>query len=80
VFCECFVFCNKFVYHGGHWGNVAQALAQWQHLVASHEATNALHWEMCIAPYHPGGMAIEIVVDIHAFFVIVTSMFAHIVS
>jgi hypothetical protein len=32
---------------------------------------------MCIAPYCPGGMAIEIVVDLPAFFVIVDSVVAH---
>jgi hypothetical protein len=35
--------------------------------VALHEATNALHRAMRIAPYRPGGMAIEIVVDLPAF-------------
>jgi hypothetical protein len=30
--------------HGGRHGNTARALAQWQHLVASREATVALHW------------------------------------
>jgi hypothetical protein len=35
--------------------------------VASHEATNALHWAMHITPYHPGGMAIKIVVDLPDF-------------
>jgi hypothetical protein len=48
--------------------------------MASHEATNALHWAMYIAPYRPGGMVIGIVVDVPAFFVIVNSMFAHNVS
>ena len=46
---------------------MTRALAQWWHLVASHEATNALHWAMHIALYHPGGMAIKIVVDLPAF-------------
>jgi hypothetical protein len=35
--------------------------------VALHEAMNALHWAMCIAPYRPGGMAIKIVVNFPAF-------------
>jgi hypothetical protein len=30
--------------HGSRWGNTAQALTQWQHLVASREATIALNW------------------------------------
>jgi hypothetical protein len=45
--------------------------------VASHEATYALHREMRIAPYCPGGMAIKIVVDLPAFFVIIDSVVAH---
>jgi hypothetical protein len=45
-------------------------------LVALHEATDALHQAMCIAPYHPGGMAINIVVNLPAFFVIVDSIVA----
>jgi hypothetical protein len=40
---------------------MAGALAQ--HLVALHEAMDALHWAMLIAPYRPGGMAIKIVVN-----------------
>jgi hypothetical protein len=59
--------CNEIIDHGGRWGNMTRALAQWWHLVASHEATNALHWAMHIALYHPGGMAIKIVVDLPAF-------------
>jgi hypothetical protein len=31
--------------------------------VALHEATDALHWAMCITPYRPGGMGIKIVVN-----------------
>jgi hypothetical protein len=45
--------------------------------VASHEATDVLHWAMCITLYHPGGMGIKIVVDLPAFFVIVDSVVAH---
>jgi hypothetical protein len=54
-----------------------QALAQWWHLVALHEATDALHQAMCIVLYPPGGMAIKIVVNLPAFFVIVDSAVAH---
>jgi hypothetical protein len=43
--------------------------------VASHEAMNALNWLMRIAMYRP--MAIKIIVDQRAFFVILDSMFAH---
>jgi hypothetical protein len=56
---------------------MARALARWRHLVALHEAMDALHRVMHIAPYRPGGMAIEIIVDLPAFFVIVNSVVAH---
>jgi hypothetical protein len=45
--------------------------------VASHEATDALYWAMCIALYHTSGMAIEIVINTPAFFVMVDSVVAH---
>jgi hypothetical protein len=53
------------------------ALAQWRHLVALHEATDALNWAMHIAPYCPGNMAIKIVINLPAFIVIVDSIVAH---
>ncbi len=76
----CVFFCFfsfKIVNYGGRRGNTACALARWRHLVASHEAKDALHWAMRITPYPPGSMVIEIVVDLAKFFVIVDSMFAH---
>jgi hypothetical protein len=45
--------------------------------MALHEATDVLHWTMCIALYCPGSMGIKIVVDLPAFFVIVDSFVAH---
>jgi hypothetical protein len=45
--------------------------------VALHEAMDVLDWVMCIALYHPGSMAIEIVVDLPAFFLIVDSIVTH---
>jgi hypothetical protein len=72
-----FFFSFEIVNHGGCRGNTARALARWRHLVALHEATDALHWAICIAPYRPGGMAIEIVVNLPAFFVIADSVVAH---
>jgi hypothetical protein len=45
--------------------------------VALHEATDVLYWAIHIGLYPPGGMAIEIVVDLPAFFVIVDSVVAH---
>ena len=41
------------------------------------EAMDVLDWVMCIALYHPGSMAIEIVVDLPAFFLIVDSIVTH---
>jgi hypothetical protein len=76
----CFVsvfFSFEIVDHGGRQGNTARALAQLRHLVALHEATDALHRAMRIAPHCPGGMAIKIVVDLPASFVIVDSVVAH---
>jgi hypothetical protein len=63
--------------HGSRRGHTARALARWPHLVALHEAIDALHWAMRIAPYCPGGMAVKIVVDLPAFFDIIDSVVAH---
>jgi hypothetical protein len=49
----------------------AQALARWRHIVALHEATNTLHWAMCLAPYLPGGMVIAIAIISVTFYYIV---------
>ncbi len=54
--------------HGGRWGNLAGTLAWWQRLVASCEATVALHWAMLIALYRPGGMVIKNAIKIFTFF------------
>jgi hypothetical protein len=53
--------------HGGRQGNTAWALARWHRLVASHEATVALHQAMLIGLYRPGGMVIEIAVKLGTF-------------
>jgi hypothetical protein len=42
---------------------MACALPHWQHLVVLHEAKDALHRTKRIAPYPPGGMIIEIIID-----------------
>jgi hypothetical protein len=55
-----FFFLFKIVNHGGRQGNTAQALAQWRHLVALHEARDALHREMHPASHHRKCMAFEI--------------------
>ncbi len=53
--------------HGSRRGHTVQALAQWQHLVASCEATVALHQAMWLTPYHSGGMVIKIAVELGTF-------------
>jgi hypothetical protein len=77
----CFVivfsFLFKIIDHGGCRGDTARALARWRHLVALHKATDVLHWAMRIALYPPGSMAINIVVNLPAFFIIVDSIVAH---
>jgi hypothetical protein len=55
-----FFFLFKIVNHGGCRGNTAQTLAQWQHLVALHEAMDALHWAMHPAMHQCICMAIKI--------------------
>jgi hypothetical protein len=72
-----FFFTFEIVDHGGRRGDTARTLARWHHLVASHEATDALNWVIHTAPYCSGGMAIEIVIFLPDFFVIVDSVVAH---
>jgi hypothetical protein len=50
----------KIIDYGGRQGNTAWALAQWQHLVALHEAMDALHWAMCPASHRRIRMATKI--------------------
>jgi hypothetical protein len=47
---------------------MARALARWRRLGASHEATDALHREICLAPYCPFGMVIAFVVESVTFY------------
>jgi hypothetical protein len=56
---------------------MAQALARWLLPVASSEAPDVIHRAMRPASYHCIAMAIEIASDLHAFFVVVDSFFAH---
>jgi hypothetical protein len=72
-----FLFAAKIVNHGGRRGNTAQALAQWRHLVALHEATDALHWAMRPALYRRIRMAIDIDSNLPAFFVVVDFVVGH---
>jgi hypothetical protein len=55
-----FFFLFEIVNHGGRRGNMARALARWWHLVALHEATDALHWAMRPALHHGIRMAFKI--------------------
>jgi hypothetical protein len=65
----------EIVDHGGRRGDTAQALARWWHPVASSEALDVLHRAMRLASYRCIAMAIEIVVDLPAFFVSSISLF-----
>jgi hypothetical protein len=65
------VFAAKIDDFGGCRGNVVQALAQWQHPVASSKAWDVLHRAMCPALYRHICMAIEIASNLPAFFVVV---------
>jgi hypothetical protein len=67
LFCVVFYCFTNIDNHGNGRGNTAQALAQWQHLMALHEATDALHWAMRIAPYFCSGMVIKIVIELATF-------------
>jgi hypothetical protein len=60
VFCYGFYISFKIVDHGGRRVNMAQALTQWWHLVALHEATDIIHWAMRPASHHRIRMAIKI--------------------
>jgi hypothetical protein len=60
VLLEFFFVSFNIINHGGRRGSTAWALAQWQHLVASHEATDALHWAKHPALHRHIRMAIKI--------------------
>jgi hypothetical protein len=60
--CVVLVFlCTTFdiLNHGGHRGNMGQALAQWRHPVASSESLDVLHWAMCPTLHHSIPMAVK---------------------
>ena len=56
--------------HGVRRADTARAHARWQHIVASHEATDTLHRAMWLAPYLPGGMVVAIAVESVTFYYI----------
>jgi len=70
----------EFINHGGRRGDTAQALARWRHPLASSEALDVLHRAMRPALYRCITMAIEIVVDLPAFFVSSISLLATTIS
>jgi len=70
-------FAAKFINHGGCRGNTAQALNQWRHPVASIEARDVLHWEMCPALYCHIAMVIKTASNSPAFVVVADYLFAH---
>ena len=54
--------------HGVRRANTARALAWWRCLGALHEATNTLHWAMCLTPYFSFCMVITIAVESVTFY------------
>jgi hypothetical protein len=56
-----------FIDHGSRWGDTVQALAQWQHPVASSEAQDVLHCVMRPASYRRIRMVIKITSTFPAF-------------
>jgi hypothetical protein len=61
----------------GRQGNTVQALALWQHPVASSKAWDVFHWAMCTALYCHIRMAIEITSNLPLFFVVVDFIVGH---
>jgi hypothetical protein len=55
-----FFFLFEIINHGGLRGNMVRALAQWQHLVALHEAADVLHWAMRPTSHNRIRMAFKI--------------------
>ncbi len=54
--------------HGFRRADTARALARWRRLGALHEATDALHRAMCLAPYQPNGMVVAFAVESVTFY------------
>ena len=62
MFCVVFHTTVKGDDHGVRRADTARAHARWRNLVASHEATTTLYWDMCLTPYLPSGMVVTITV------------------
>ncbi len=56
--------------HGVRRADTARAHAQLRYLVASHEATDMLYREMCLAPYLSGGMVVAIAVEAILYYIL----------
>ena len=56
--------------HGVHHANATRAHTRWQHIAASHEATNMLHQVMCLVLHLPGGMVVTIAAVFDTFYYI----------
>jgi hypothetical protein len=76
-FVNVIVFSTNFDDHGGHRGNMAQALTRWQHTVASRIALDVIHWAMRIMGYRCIAMAIKTANNLSAFFIIVDFVVTH---
>jgi hypothetical protein len=61
------LFAAEIANYGSCRGNTTQALARWQHLVASHEAMDVLHRAMHPILYRRILMAIKIASNLPAF-------------
>jgi hypothetical protein len=53
-------FARVFLFHSKSLTMAAGSCRGWRHLVALHEATDALHWAMHLALHHRIRMAIKI--------------------
>ena len=71
MFCVVFSHDGDGDDHGVRWADTTRAHARWQHIVASHEATDTLNGAMCLALYLPGGMVVAIAVESGTFYYIV---------
>ena len=77
MFCVVFSHDGNDDVHGVRQADTARAHARWRHLVASHEATDTLHRSMCLAPYLPSGMVVEIAVESATLYFIVYNRVAN---
>jgi hypothetical protein len=73
VFCVC----SQFNDLGGCWDNTVQALARWQHPVASSEALDMLHQVMCPALHRRIPKVFQIASKLGVFFCIVDFVIVH---